>query len=122
MGFKSKTITKLRYGASLAAGLTHLMINQKDAVGLILFDNEIKKYIPPRTSNTHKSIIYNSLSGCKAGKNTDIRSILDIMAERIKKRGLVIIISDLFTKKGKIEQKTHETFFPLRLPPGGIQF
>lgn len=102
MGFKSKTITKLRYGASLAAGLTHLMINQKDAVGLILFDNEIKKYIPPRTSNTHKSIIYNSLSGCKAGKNTDIRSILDIMAERIKKRGLVIIISDLLDNPKRV--------------------
>ena len=40
MGFKSKSLTKLGYGASLAAGLTHLMTNQKDAVGLNLFDNK----------------------------------------------------------------------------------
>lgn len=102
MGFKSKSLTKLGYGASLAAGLTHLMTNQKDAVGLILFDNEIKKYIPPRTSNAHKNIIFNSLSNCRAGDNTDIRSILDLMAQRIKKRGLVIIISDLLDDPKKV--------------------
>ena len=95
MSFKSKSISKLKYGTSLAAGLTHLMTNQKDAVGLILFDKSIKKYIPPRTSNSHKNIIFNSLSKCRAGDDTNIRSILDAMAERIKKRGLVILISDL---------------------------
>jgi len=95
MSFKSKSISKLKYGTSLAAGLTHLMTNQKDAVGLILFDKIIKKYIPPRTSNAHKNIIFNSLSKCRAGDDTNIRSILDAMAERIKKRGLVILISDL---------------------------
>ena len=95
MSFKSKSISKLKYGTSLAAGLTHLMTNQKDAVGLILFDKIIKKYIPPRTSNAHKNIIFNSLSKCRAGDDTNIRSILDVMAERIKKRGLVILISDL---------------------------
>ena len=92
MNYKSKNITKLKYGESLTAGLTHLMINQKDAVGLILFDNAIRKYIPPKTSKSHKNIIFNSLSKCKAGENTNIQLILDSMAERIKKSGLVILI------------------------------
>ena len=95
MNYKSKNITKLKYGESLTAGLTHLMINQKDAVGLILFDNAIRKYISPKTSKSHKNIIFNSLSKCKAGENTNIQLILDSMAERIKKSGLVILISDL---------------------------
>jgi uncharacterized protein (DUF58 family) len=95
MSYKSKNITKLKYGESLTAGLTHLMINQKDAVGLILFDDSIRKYIPPKTSKSHKNIIFNSLSKCRAGKNTNIQLILDSMAERIKKSGLVILISDL---------------------------
>ena len=86
MSYKSKKITKLEYGESLSAALTHLMINQKDAVGLILFDNLIRKYIPPKTSKSHKNIIYNSLSKCKAGENTDIQLILDSMADRIKKK------------------------------------
>ena len=95
MNYESKNITKLKYGESLAAGLTHLMIKQKDAVGLILFDNAIRKYISPKTSKSHKNIIFNSLSKCKAGENTNIQLILDSMAERIKKSGLVILISDL---------------------------
>ena len=95
MNYRSKNITKLKYGESLTAGLTHLMINQKDAVGLILFDNAIRKYISPKTSKSHKNIIFNSLSKCKAGENTNIQLILDSMAERIKKSGLVILISDL---------------------------
>lgn len=102
MSYKSKKITKLEYGESLAAGLTHLMINQKDAVGLILFDNLIRKYIPPKTSKSHKNIIYNSLSKCKAGENTDIQLILDSMADRIKKSGLVILISDLLDDPKKV--------------------
>jgi|TARA_S200000501_G_scaffold86946_1_gene79967 uncharacterized protein (DUF58 family) len=95
MSFKSKNISKLKYGESLTAALTHLMINQKDAVGLILFDNAIREYITPKTSKSHKNVIFNSLSKCKAGKNTNIQLILDSMAERIKKSGLVILISDL---------------------------
>ena len=95
MSFKSKNISKLKYGESLTAALTHLMINQKDAVGLILFDNAIREYISPKTSKSHKNVIFNSLSKCKAGKNTNIQLILDSMAERIKKSGLVILISDL---------------------------
>ena len=95
MSFKSKNISKLKYGESLTAALTHLMINQKDAVGLILFDNAIREYISPKTSKSHKNVIFNSLSKCKAGKNTNIKLILDSMAERIKKSGLVILISDL---------------------------
>ena len=71
MSYKSNNITKLKYGESLSAGLTHLMINQKDAVGLILFDNSIRKYIPPKTSKSHKNVIYNSLSKCKTGENTN---------------------------------------------------
>ena len=102
MSYKSKKITKLEYGESLSAALTHLMINQKDAVGLILFDNLIRKYIPPKTSKSHKNIIYNSLSKCKAGENTDIQLILDSMADRIKKSGLVILISDLLDDPKKV--------------------
>ena len=102
MSYKSNNITKLEYGESLSAALTHLMINQKDAVGLILFDNLIRKYIPPKTSKSHKNIIYNSLSKCKAGENTDIQLILDSMADRIKKSGLVILISDLLDDPKKV--------------------
>ena len=72
MSFGGGSITKLAYGSYLSAALSYLMINQKDAVGLVLFDEKIK-----------------------AGNDTQIRHVLNSMADRIRKRGLVILISDL---------------------------
>lgn len=48
MAFKSGEIDKLSYGAYLAAALTYLLIKQNDAVGLVLFDKEVRQYIPPK--------------------------------------------------------------------------
>ena len=68
MSFKSKNISKLKYGESLTAALTHLMINQKDAVGLILFDNAIREYISPKTSKSHKMLFLIHLVSVKQEK------------------------------------------------------
>ena len=48
MAFKSGEVDKLSYGAYLAAALTYLLIRQNDAVGLVLFDKEVRQYIPPK--------------------------------------------------------------------------
>jgi len=95
MQFGSNKITKLDYASYLAAALTHLMLNQRDGMGLVLFDEKIKKFIPPRATPTHANIIMKALENIQSGNDTHIRSMLDQMADRIKKRGLVILISDL---------------------------
>ena len=102
MKFKSKNITKLDYASYLAAALTHLMLSQKDGIGLILFDENIKKFIPPRASKTHAKIIMETLDTIKCGNDTRIKTTLDYMAERIKKRGLVILISDLMDNPDEV--------------------
>ena len=102
MKFKSKNITKLDYASYLAAALTHLMLSQKDGIGLILFDENIKKFIPPRASKTHAKIIMETLDTIKCGNDTRIKKTLDYMAERIKKRGLVILISDLMDNPDEV--------------------
>ena len=102
MKFKSKNITKLDYASYLAAALTHLMLSQKDGIGLILFDEKIKKFIPPRASKTHAKIIMETLDTIKCGNDTRIKTTLDYMAERIKKRGLVILISDLMDNPDEV--------------------
>ena len=53
MGYSSGPISKLDYGSYLAASLSHLMLRQRDAVGLIAFDKEITHFIPPRGNTTH---------------------------------------------------------------------
>ena len=102
MKFKSKNITKLDYASYLAAALTHLMLSQKDGIGLILFDEKIKKFIPPRASKTHAKIIMETLDTIKCGNDTKIKNTLNYMAERIKKRGLVILISDLMDNPDEV--------------------
>ena len=95
MSFSSGSITKLAYGSYLSAALSYLMLNQKDAMGLVLFDEKIKKFIPPRAKTSHTNIIMSALDKIKPGNDTQIRPVLNSMADRIRKRGLVILISDL---------------------------
>lgn len=95
MEFGSEKVSKLDYARYLAAALTHLMLNQRDGIGLVLFDSKIKTFIPPRAAPSHANIILGELENITAGPDTMIRQTLDEMAERIKKRGLVILISDL---------------------------
>ena len=95
MKFGSGSVNKLSYATYLSAALTYLMLNQKDAIGLVLFDEKIKKFIPPKSTQSHANIIMNSLEKVRPGYDTQIRPVLDTMAERIRKRGLIILISDL---------------------------
>ncbi len=95
MKYSHTKITKLDYGSFMAAALFYLMLNQRDGVGLILFDEKIKKFIPPRSTPNHLNTVLKQLEKPKFGTDTAIGSVLHEMAERIKKRGLIILISDL---------------------------
>ena len=95
MEYKSGNVSKLEYGNYLAAALSYLMINQQDGVGLVLFDNKIQKFLPPRSKPSQINAILTHLDNVGPGEDTDVGIVLHEMAERIKKRGLVILISDL---------------------------
>jgi uncharacterized protein (DUF58 family) len=95
MKYTSGTVTKLDYASYLSAALTYLMLNQQDGTGLILFDEKIQKFIPPRSTPSYLNTILKNLENPTFGSDTDIGLVLHEMAERIKKRGLVILISDL---------------------------
>ena len=95
MLYKSGKVSKLNYANSLAASLCYLMINQQDAAGLIQFSNKIDTFIPPKSKPSHLNIILKQLDDNKTGKDTKIENVLHRMAERIDKRGIVILISDL---------------------------
>ncbi len=88
--------TKLDYAKTLAAALSYLMIKQSDAVGLSLYAEEIIKYIPPKASRAYLQEILKNLSNAEASSKTNTAGCLSSIAEKIKRRGLVIIISDFF--------------------------
>ena len=96
MGYASNGITKLEYASYLAAALTYLMLKQRDSVGLVTFDEKIRKYLPPRSVTTYLHVILQELERVTSGAETDVSITFHELAERIKRRGLVIILSDLF--------------------------
>jgi len=95
MGFGSAGITKLQYASYLAAALTYLMIRQRDGVSLVTFDSEIRRLLPPRSRPTQLRAILEELEGLEPGEPSNISRTFHDLAENIKRRGLVIILSDL---------------------------
>lgn len=96
---KSETkssISKLEYSTYIAASLAVLMNFQKDAAGLVVYDEAVKTFIPPKATSQNLKLILNQLASIQPSGKTNTASALNLVAERIKRRGLVIIFSDLF--------------------------
>ncbi|MDA1054281.1 MAG: DUF58 domain-containing protein [Planctomycetota bacterium] len=102
MAFKSGEISKLSYGCYLAAALSYLLLRQNDAVGLLLFDTKVREYIPPKAHPTQFRRVLQSLDNLEPGGETDVGSVLHEAAERTKRRGLIILISDLIDNEEKV--------------------
>ena len=95
MGYGSGAVTKLDYASYLTAALAYLVIRQRDAVGLSLFDSELGLRIPPRSSSGHLHTLLTHLETAELGTQTSIGKPLHDLAEALKKRGFVVLVSDL---------------------------
>ena len=102
MGYNSNGLSKLEYGCYLAASLTYLMLKQRDSVGLVVFDTQMRRYIPPRGEPTHLNSITSVLEETEAGDETSISRTFNELAKQIIRRGLIIIISDLLDKPNDV--------------------
>jgi len=129
MGYSSLTITKLEYASYLAAALTYLMIEQRDAVGLVTYDEKIRKYLPPRSIKSYLPQILTELEKIRCSEITDIANTFHEMAERIHRRGLIIILSDLYDEPENVisglkhfRHKRHEVIVFHILDPMEINF
>lgn len=88
--------TKLQYGSYLAACLAYLMTRQQDMVGLIAFDERVRFHLPPGSTPGHVDRLFKHLDGLDGGGAAEIAGTFHELAERIDKRGLIVIISDLY--------------------------
>jgi len=102
MGFAGSGINKLEYAKALTSALAYLMISQQDAVGLLSFTDQISQYIPPRSMQSYLNQIFSGLYNLQPENQTNTAEVLHSLAERIKKRGLIILISDLLDDPEKI--------------------
>lgn len=104
---QGKPASKFQYGQYLAASLAHLMIHQQDAVGLVTFDTKVRSYIPARSRGSHLRAILQELWRTAPGAETGLSPIFDDIAERAHRRGLIIIISDLFDEVEPLLKALH---------------
>ncbi|NLK50471.1 MAG: DUF58 domain-containing protein [Candidatus Cloacimonetes bacterium] len=104
MFYKDKGISKIEYATQLAAALSWLMISQKDAVGLFSFNHKITNKLAPKAYRGYLPQIFRVLAELKAGGETDLGLPLTEMAESIRKRSLIVLISDLLDEPERIIQ------------------
>lgn len=97
MRYGSGPLTKFDYGSTLAASLATLLIEQQDSVGLALFDDQQRQLLPPAATQSQLALIIGLLEEARPDRTTELGTVLQTLADQLKKRGLVIIISDLLT-------------------------
>jgi uncharacterized protein (DUF58 family) len=102
MTYSSNGMSKLEYASYLAASLSYLLIKQKDSVGLITFSDKLETYIPARASPAHLQVLLHTIDRIKPGGETSVARTFHMLAERIKRRGLVIVLSDLLDDKDQV--------------------
>lgn len=89
------SMSKFRYACCLGASLAHLMLRQRDAVGLMLFDERIESYVPPRSVQSHLQVLLGQMDRVKPAADTRMAPAFHDLAERLSRRGLVVVLSDL---------------------------
>ena len=102
-----RKLSKLEYAQYIAAVLSYLLIGQQDAVGMVTFDNAIRSYIPARSRASQVRTILEQIDNTQPGNETALSDIFHDIAERIPRRGLVIILSDLFDNTETLLKALH---------------
>ena len=96
MDYGAAQVRKFDYGCYLAVSLAYLMLRQGDDVGLATFGGQVQRYIPPRSGLKHMQALTNLLETTQPQGETRLDQVLREVAGKIKKRGMIIVISDLF--------------------------
>jgi uncharacterized protein (DUF58 family) len=122
-------LTKLEYASFLTAVLAYVMMRQQDAVGLTTFDTKVRLDLPAGGSPRHFDEMMKRLEAVRPGKTTNLGAILHRLADRFKRRSLIILISDLYddpealsTALHHFRQKRHEVIVFQVLDHAEIEF
>jgi len=96
MNYQGQGIRKLEYGQFLAASLGYFAFKQRDSVGFVAYDDQVKAFVPARGSIGHLNVVLHTIETTSPGDRTSFLQPLVIVAERLRRRGIVIVISDLY--------------------------
>jgi uncharacterized protein (DUF58 family) len=102
MNYASDGITKFDYACTLTASLAYLILKQQDAAGVVTFSDRIEAFVPPRAKRDYLSQILHALENRGPGGETKVGKILDDIAGQVKRRGLIVLISDLLDEPADV--------------------
>jgi uncharacterized protein (DUF58 family) len=130
MAYKGEgSASKFEFARYVAASLAYLMLHQRDAVGLTTHDTQIRSLIPPRANSKHLLRVISTLEQTSPGGETALAPLWDRLAEQIKRRGLVVILSDCFGEIAPLQRallhfrhRRHEVLLFHILAPEEIEF
>lgn len=129
MQYTSGTVSKYDYACLTAASLAYLILHQQDSVGLATFDNQVRKLLRPMSHPAYLKEIAQVLNRGPAREKTRLAPIFHDLAERIPRRALIIVLSDLFDEASDIltglqhlRYKRHEVVVMHVLDPAELEF
>lgn len=129
MKYGSGELSKLEYGKMMAACLAYLILHQRDAVSLGIFDEEVQDYLPRSDNRGSLFKIMDRLAGFDHKRETRIASVLHGVANQIRRKGIVIVISDFFDDEQEVIEgiqhlrfNGHEVILMQVLDPHEIDF
>ncbi len=100
-------MTKMDYAICLGAALGYMMINQQDSVGLFTFDEKLRNFLPPKTKRSHLTNMLGILARTKPAGETYLAHALHDVASRVKKRSLIVLLSDLLADQDEVIDALH---------------
>ena len=120
---------KLEYAQCAAAALSYLVLHQQDSVGLATFDHEIRALVRPSSNPSHIKQLLHVMEQTRAERKTSTGAIFHELAERFKKRGIVVVMSDLFDDVDSMlaglkhfRHRRHEVILMHVLDPAELEF
>jgi len=90
-------LSKFDYASTLVVSLAMILARQQDPVGLVLFDEQAGTILPPNATQSQVTVMSGLLQACTPARKTDLGSLLPTLTDRIRRRGFLVIVSDLFT-------------------------
>ncbi|HXJ41749.1 MAG TPA: DUF58 domain-containing protein [Bryobacteraceae bacterium] len=102
VSWKGGTITKLDYARYIAASLVYLSSQQRDAAGLIVFDDDVRTYVPPSTRQGQLMRLLHAIEHAEAGTRTDFTKPFFHFQQYLHRRGIVVVISDFYADPAEI--------------------
>jgi uncharacterized protein (DUF58 family) len=129
MAYKGASPAKFQFAQYVAASLAYLMLHQRDAVGLVLHDTHVRAQIKPRATSKHLLQVLKALEEARPGGETALAPLWHQVAEQVRQRSLVVILSDCFGDTGELlralqhlRHRRHEILLFHILAPEEMEF